>query len=103
MLPVMYNCTIILMQNRGDYNIKKDLLEPCREHKWRAVKTIDVEKRSAIEKDPVPCKPQDISSSIFIPLLAINANMYLTNPYSMCITTHMNSRTIIKMLEKDGW
>jgi len=29
--------------------------------------------------------------------------MYLTNSLSMCINTHMDSRMIIKMLQKDGW
>jgi len=35
--------------------------------------------------------------------ISINAKMYLTKPPMVCINTHMNSRTIIKMLEKDGW
>jgi len=29
--------------------------------------------------------------------------MQLTNLPTMCINTHMNSRAIIKILEKDGW
>jgi predicted RNA binding protein YcfA (HicA-like mRNA interferase family) len=36
-------------------------------------------------------------------LLSINTKMNLTIPLMMCINTHMNSRIIIKMLEKDGW
>ena len=35
--------------------------------------------------------------------LSIFAQMYLTNSTIVCINTHMNSRAIIKMLEKDGW
>ena len=31
------------------------------------------------------------------------SRMNLTNPTLMCINTHMDSRIIIKMLEKDGW
>ncbi len=38
-----------------------------------------------------------------MPLLSLNHKIYLTNPSSMCINTHMDSRQIIKMLEKDGW
>ena len=36
-------------------------------------------------------------------LLSINAKIYLTKPSAMCINTHINSRTIIKILEKHGW
>jgi len=36
-------------------------------------------------------------------LLSTDAKMHLTNLALVCINTHMKSRTIIKMLEKDGW
>ena len=36
-------------------------------------------------------------------LLSIGAKLYLTNTPMVCINTHMNSRAIIKILEKHGW
>ena len=38
-----------------------------------------------------------------MPLLSSNQKMYLTIALSMCISTHMDSRKIVKILEKDGW
>ncbi len=35
--------------------------------------------------------------------LSLSPRLYLTNEPSMCINTHMDSRKIIKILEKDGW
>ena len=37
------------------------------------------------------------------PFLFTISKMQLTNMSTMCINTHMDSRTIIKLLEKDGW
>jgi predicted RNA binding protein YcfA (HicA-like mRNA interferase family) len=37
------------------------------------------------------------------PFVIFKSKLYLTNSLQVCINTHMESRKIIKILEKDGW